>query len=100
MELKPPPLHGKIHLNFHFDYLHPSLSGFYRPKQCEGEPNLTNIRYDRQPPHFSNLNKWRTKMKPEEAENLESAHQNVTIENDPEVQFTMWRYVAADCFHF
>ena len=48
----------------------------------------------------SNPNKWRTKMKPEEAEDFESAHQNVTIENDPEVQFTMWRYVAADCFHF
>ena len=48
----------------------------------------------------SNLNKWRTKMKPEEAENFESAQQNVTIENDPEVQFTMWRYVDADCFHF
>ena len=39
-------------------------------------------------------------MKPEEVENFESAQQNVTIENDPEVQFTMWRYVLADCFHF
>ena len=39
-------------------------------------------------------------MKAEEVENFESAHQNVTIENDPEVQFTMWRYVLADCFHF
>ena len=63
---------------------------------------MTNIRYDRQPPLFrvSNLNKWRTKMKPEEVKNFESAQQNVTIQNDPEVQFTMWRYVLADCFHF
>ena len=37
-------------------------------------------------------------MKPEEAENFESAHQDVTIENDPEVQFTMWRYVTVFTF--
>ena len=37
-------------------------------------------------------------MKAKEAENLNSAQQNVTIENDPEVQFTMWRYVAVFTF--